>query len=137
MDIGFDEIDAVNVVASGNGKIMFFYQAKEMKNICESYSNHMILLDTTYKITKYTLPMLFIVVQTNVHFQLCCGKYLQEESTKMISKALKISKEWNSMISPKYTFVDFYKHEIISLGIVFERVKVFLCDFRTKQAWHR
>ena len=137
MNIGFDETDAVNVVASGNGKIMFFYQAKETKKMCKSYGNHRILLDTTYKTTKYALPLLFIVVKTNVHFQLCCVKALQEESTKMITKALKIFKEWNSMISPRYTFVDFCKHEITSLGIVFERVKVFLCDFQTKQAWHR
>ena len=33
MDIEFDKIDAVNSVASGNGKMMFVYQSKEMKNM--------------------------------------------------------------------------------------------------------
>ena len=41
------------------------------------------------------------------------------------------------MVSPKYVFVDFDESEITSLEIVFERVKVFLCDFHRKQAWHR
>ena len=35
MDIEFDEIDAVNAAASGNGKMMFVYQSKEMKNMYE------------------------------------------------------------------------------------------------------
>ena len=93
MDIEFDEIDAVNAVASGNGKMMFVYQSKEMKNMYERYGNHMILLDATYKTTKYALPLFFVVVQTNVNFQVCCVIVLQEESTEMITKVFKIFKE--------------------------------------------
>ena len=93
MDIEFDEIDAVNAVASRNRKIMFVYQSKEMKNMYEAYGNHMILLDTTYKTTKYALPLFFVVVQTNVNFQVCCVIVLQEESTEMITKVFKIFKE--------------------------------------------
>ena len=137
MDIEFDETDGVSAVASGNGKIMFVYQSKEMKNMYERYGNHMILLDATYKTTKYALPLFFVVVQTNVNFQVCCVIVLQEESTEMITKALKIFKGWNPMVSPKYAFVDFDDREITSLEIVFERVKVFLCDFHREQAWHR
>ena len=33
MDIKFDEIDAVNAVPSGNEKMMFVYQSKELKNV--------------------------------------------------------------------------------------------------------
>ena len=62
MDIEFDEIDAVNAAASGNGKMMFVYQSKEMKNMYERYGNHMILLDATYRTTKYALPLLVVVV---------------------------------------------------------------------------
>ena len=107
-----------------------------MKNICERYGNHMILLDATYKTTKYALPLFFVVVQTNVNFQVCCVMVLQEESTKMITKALKIFKEWNPLVSSKYAFVDFDEREIKLLEIIFERVKVFLCDFHREQTWH-
>ena len=92
MDIEFDEIDAVNAFAI-NGKMMFVYQSKEMKNMYERYGNHMILLDATYKTTKYALPLFFVVVQTNVNFQVCCVIVLQEESTEMITKVFKIFKE--------------------------------------------
>ena len=33
MDIEYHEIDAVKAVPSGNGKMMFVYQSKEMKNV--------------------------------------------------------------------------------------------------------
>ena len=137
MDIEFDEIDAGKAVPSGNGKIMFVYQSKAMKNMYERYGNHMILLDATYKTTRYALPLFFIVAQKNENFQLCCVIVLQEESTEMITKALKIFKEWNPIVFPKYAFVDFDEREIKSLEIVFERVKVFLCDFQREQAWYR
>ena len=89
MDIEFDEIEAVNAVASGNGKMMFVYQSKEMKNMYQRYGNHMILLDATYKTTKYALPLFFVVVQTNVNFQVCFVIILPEESTEMIANAIK------------------------------------------------
>ena len=129
MDIQFDEIDAVKAVPSGNGKMMFVYQSKEMKNMYERFCNHMILLDTTYQTTRYALPLFFVVVQTNVNLQVCCVIVLQKESTEMITKPLKTFQQWNPMVFPKYAFVDFDEREIASLEIVFERVKVFLCDF--------
>ena len=108
MDIEFDEIDAVNGVPSGNGK--FVHQSKEMKNMYKRYGNDIILLDATYKITRYALPLFFVVAQTNVNFQVCCVIGLQEGSTEMITKALKIFKEWNSIVFPKYDFVNFDEH---------------------------
>ena len=136
MDIEYDEIDAVNAVTSGNGKTIFVHQSKEMKNMYERYGNHMILLDTTYKTTKYALPLFFVVVQIRC-CQVRCIIVLHEKSTETITKALKIFKEWNSMVSSKYAFANFDESKITSLKIVFERVKVFLCDFNREQAWHR
>ena len=51
MDFKFDEIDAVDAVPSGNGKMMFMYQSKEMKSMYKRYGNYMILLDAIYKTT--------------------------------------------------------------------------------------
>ena len=93
MDTEFDEIDAINAIASCNGKMMFVYQSKEMKNMYKRYGNHMILLDATFKTQKYALPLFFVVLQTNVNFQVCCVIVLQEESTEMITKVFKIFKE--------------------------------------------
>ena len=108
-----------------------------MKNMHQRYGNHMILLDATYKTTKYALPLFFVVVQANLNFQVYFITVLQEESTEMITKPLKIFREWNPKVSPKYALVDFGEREIKSLEIVFGRVKVFLCDFHREQSWHR
>ena len=124
MDIEFEEIDTVNAVPSGNGKMMFVYQSKEMKNMYERYGNHMILLDATYKTPNYALPLFFVVVQANVNFQVCCCIIvLQEESTEIITKPLKIFREWNPMVSPKYAFVDFGEREITSLEIALRQLR--------------
>ena len=123
MDIEFEEFDAVNAVPSGNGKMMFVYQSKEMKNMYKRYGNHMILLDATYKTPNYELPLFFVVVQANVNFQVCYIIVLQEESTEIITKPLKIFREWNPMVSPKYAFVDFGERQITSLEIVLRQLR--------------
>ena len=105
-----------------------------MKNMYKRYGNHMILLDAAYRTTKYALSLFFVVAQTNVNSQVCCVIVLRQESTEIITKALKTFKERNPMVSPKYAFGDFDEREIKSLEIVFERVKVFLCDFHREQA---
>ena len=64
----------------------------KMKNMYKRYGNHMILLDATYKTTKYPLPLFFAVVKTIVNFQVCCVIVLQEDSTEMITKDLKYDK---------------------------------------------
>ena len=40
-----------------------------------------------------------------------------------------IIKEWNPKVFPKYAFVNFDQREIISLEIIFVKVKIFLHDF--------
>ena len=59
-----------------------------MKELFHRYGNELVLLDATYKTTKYTLPLFFLVVKTNVNFQVCAVIVLQEESTQMITRAL-------------------------------------------------
>ena len=68
--------------------MLFVYQSVEMKEMFHRYGNELVLLDATYKNTKYTLPLFFLVVKTNVNFQVCAVIVLQEESTEMITRAL-------------------------------------------------
>ena len=50
------------------------------------------LLDASCKMTKYSLPLYFLVVQANVNYQVAAVIVTQEEKTCMLSKALKIVK---------------------------------------------
>ena len=42
----------------------------------------------TYRTTKYPLPLDFLVVQTNVNYQVAAVIVCQEKTTEMITKAL-------------------------------------------------
>ena len=59
-----------------------------MKEVFHRYGNELVLLDAKYKTTKYTLSLFFLVVKTNVSFQVCAVIVLQEVSNEMITKAL-------------------------------------------------
>ena len=64
------------------------------------------LLDTGYKITKYTL---FAVVKTNVNFQVVGELVYQEETKDMIKKGL-LEGDWNPAVTPKFGMVDKSTH---------------------------
>ena len=45
------------------------------------YDKHLMLLDVAYETTKYALPLYFLVVMTNVNYQICCHQV--ESFTKL------------------------------------------------------
>ena len=51
------------------GKLIFVYQSPDMKYLYQKFSPHLMLLDATYKTTKYALPLFSAMVKTNVNFQ--------------------------------------------------------------------
>ena len=58
VDIEFNEIKTNNIQSSvDDGKTLFVYQSVEMKEMFHRYGNELVLLDDTYKTTKYTLPL--------------------------------------------------------------------------------
>ena len=60
------------------------------------------LLDATYKTTRYALPLLFMVVKTNVDCEVVGAFVCEGEGTESIMSALKILKSWNPDWSPLY-----------------------------------
>ena len=90
-----------------------------MKRLYRVYAPSLLLLDATYKTKKYAVPLFFAVVKTNVNFQVVCVIVLQEETERMITKALLISKSWSPDFNAKYAMVDFDEKEISALENVF------------------
>ena len=96
VDIEFDEIKANSIQSSiDDCKMLLVYQSVEMKEMFYRYCNELVLLDATHKTKKYTLPLFFLVVKTNVNFQVCAVIVLQEESTEVITRALNTIMMWN------------------------------------------
>ena len=92
-----------------------------MKRLYRLYAPSLLLLDETYKTTKYAVPPFFVVVKTNAN--------LQEETEAMITKALLVLKSWSPDVNPKYAVVDFDEKETSVLENVFPGILVFFCDF--------
>ena len=71
-------------------KLLLVYQSPDMKWLYCCYGSILILLVATYKTCKYSLPLFFLVNQTNVNPKLVF--VAQEEIFEMISQVLKISR---------------------------------------------
>ena len=44
-------------------KLVFVYQSANMQRLYRKYAPHLVLLDATYKVCKYSLPLFLLVVQ--------------------------------------------------------------------------
>ena len=76
-DSNGNEENNIDNDCEGNAKItskpgqslLFVYQAKWQKRLPLKYGNELSFLDATYKPTRYALPLFFLVVKTNVDYQ--------------------------------------------------------------------
>ncbi|XP_062591433.1 uncharacterized protein LOC134252909 [Saccostrea cucullata] len=97
----------------------------------------MCLLDATYRTTRYSLPLYFLCVPTNVNYMTVGTFIVESEDTPSIQEALSILKAWNLEWKPTYFMCDYANEEINALESVFPESFVYLCDFHREQSWDR
>lgn len=110
-------------------KMIFVYQSATMKRMYQRYAPHMVLLDATYKTTRYALPLFFLVVQTNVNFQVVAVLVLQEESIQMILEALSVDKRCNQMFLHVMPLLILMKEKSTHWKLSFQTLKYFYVTF--------
>ena len=71
---------------------MFVHQSKDQRRLLERYGDEICMLDATYKTTRYSLPLFFVVVKTNVDYQIVGSFVVQSETTDAIFEALSVLK---------------------------------------------
>ena len=81
----------------------------------------MSLLDATYKTTKYAVPLFFVVVKTNVDYQVVASFATQDEKCETIMEALSIIKSWNRDWNPICFMMDNCDAEINAIEKSFSR----------------
>jgi hypothetical protein len=115
-----DDVDDVNVVfpESTNG-LLFVHQTENQKRLLQRYGNELTLLDATYKTTKYSLALFFLVVKTNVNYQVAGSFVLQSETSHAITEALEVIKGWNNGWKPAYFMVDYSEEEMSAIKRIF------------------
>ena len=67
---------------------IFVYQKKWQKDLLKRYGNEILLLDATYKTTRYALPLFFLVVPTNLDYQIVATFDFENESKESITEEL-------------------------------------------------
>ena len=125
-DEGFDteseQEDEEMVKTSGKG-LLFVHQTRDQRRLLERYGNELSMLDATYKTTRYSLPLFFLVVKTNVDYQIVGSFVIQSETADAIYEALSVLKSWNPKWNPSYFMVDYSEEEMSAIGKLFTAIE--------------
>nr|XP_047131872.1 uncharacterized protein LOC124810909 isoform X1 [Hydra vulgaris] len=116
---------------------LFIYRDAYQQRLLLRYGNELAFLDATYRTTRYALPLFFLVVKTNIDYQVVAIFVCENETTEAITEALMYIKKWNPLFQPTYFLTDYSNEEINSLESVFPGCQVHICDFHREQAWER
>ena len=99
--------------------LLFVQQNAWQRRLLKRHGNDVCLLDATYKTTKYALPLFFVAVKTNVHYQIVASFVTENETTESIAEALGVVSDWNPGWCPKYFFTDLCEQEINAIESTF------------------
>ena len=58
------------ILGNSSNSLLFVYQSKWQMDLIKRYGNEMVLVDAAYKTTRYALLLSFMVVKTNVDYQI-------------------------------------------------------------------
>ena len=119
-----EEDDEDIILKTPTKGFLFAHQMKDQRRLLEHYGNEISMLDATYKTTKYSLPLFFVVVKTNVDYQIAGSFVIQSETSDSIYKALSIIKSWNPTWNPSYFMVDFSEEEMSAIGKLFPGIEI-------------
>ena len=118
-----DVADDVEEIVPDDGSscqgLLFVHQSKWQQRLLQRYGNELCLLDATYRTTKYSLPLFFLVVKTNVDYKVVASFVIQSETAQAIKEALEVVKSWNPSWLPKHFMVDFALEEINAVEELF------------------
>ena len=87
-----------------------------MKRLLRTYGNVICLLHATCKTTRYELPLFFMVVKTNVDYEVAGVFVCEGGETENIMSALNILKSWTPNWSTLYNKVDCCSEEITQVN---------------------
>lgn len=121
---------------SSQSTFLFVHQNAQQQQLLKRYGE-MVLVDATYRTSKYALPLFLVVVRTNVGYKPIAEFICENETTSAISEALYILKQWNVEWEPKYFMTDYSEQEFQALQLVFPDAHKYLCSFHREQAWIR
>ena len=104
---------------------MLVYQSNHMARLSQKYGNEMCLLAATYKTIRYALSLFFLVVKSNVDYQVAASYQvvaaflIEGETRENITAALRKIKELSPDFNPLLAMVDCCAEDINALEILY------------------
>ena len=92
-------------------KLLYVHQTSWQKRLLSQYGNDICLLDATYKTTRYSLPLFFLAVKTNVDYQVV-GSFIVQDESRLNQGASTNPKVLESIMKPAFFMTDFCEEEI-------------------------
>ena len=115
-----DDHDDIRLGQTKRTPLLFVYQNEWQRRLFSRYGKELTLLDATYRTTRYALPLLFVVVKTNIDYQIVAVFVTENETEDSIQEALSIIKSWNKDVSPIYGMIDYCTKEFKAMENIFE-----------------
>ena len=102
--------------------MLFVYISKKQLHLWKRYGTKLVLMDATYRICRYAIPLFFLAVKTNVGFSSVGLFSCQAEDSRSIAEALTMVKLylWKYGITVSNIMTDNSKAEIDACRAVFE-----------------
>ena len=95
-----------------SSKFLFVHQTSWQQRLLSLYGNEICLLDATYRTSRYTLPVFFLCLPTNVGYSVVGTFITEAEDTVSIKEGLEILRKWNKDWKPRYFMSDYCDQEI-------------------------
>ena len=119
-DSDIEEHDDIRLGKTETTPFLFVYQNGWQKRLFGRYGNELTLLDATYRTTRYALPLFFLVVKTNIDYQIVAVFVTENETEESIEEALSIIKTWNETVNLVYVMTDYCTEEFKAMEKVFK-----------------
>lgn len=98
---------------------LLVHQTAAQKQLIARYGDEICLLDATYKMSRYSMPLFFLVVPTNTSYQVIASFIISKETSDAIGEALEIISKWNPKWKPANWMTDSCAAEINAIERVF------------------
>lgn len=83
-------------------KLLWIHEEQWQQELLIKYGNTITMIDATYKITKYDLPLFFVCVKTNSGYCVVAEFIIESEDASSIQEAIDVLKSWNPRWNPRF-----------------------------------
>ena len=117
--------------------LLFVHQEPWQMRVLAHYGAELVFMDGVHNTTKYSLPLYFIYVKTNMGLKVVAEFIIQNESQDLIIEAIGVVKSWNPAWNPSFWVTKFSEMEISAIEDQFPEATVYISDFHLLKEWQR